>query len=146
MCRQEWPARQDQVAVATDAVMDVHLEEMAGRLETVHEQTRLVVVAGSASVASDFLQANQVGLLGLHRPRPVGERRELAHEEPVVAEIVNAVKIAARKHKDSPSVENDPKYHEEMGKLYRQHVLKEQPTLSIIGLSGKRKNETVTIN
>jgi uncharacterized radical SAM superfamily Fe-S cluster-containing enzyme len=33
----------------------------------------------------------------------------------------------------------DPKYHEEMAKLYRQHVLKEQPTLSIQGLGGKKK-------
>jgi len=34
----------------------------------------------------------------------------------------------------------DPKYHEEMAKLYRQHVLKEQPTLSIQGLGGKKKS------
>jgi len=31
----------------------------------------------------------------------------------------------------------DPKYHQEMAKLYRQHVLKEQPTLQIQGLGGK---------
>jgi hypothetical protein len=63
-----------------------------------------------------------------------------------IAKNAREEKLAARKHKDSPSVENDPKYHEEMAKLYRQHVLKEQPTLSIIGLSGKKKNETVSIN
>src|SRR5581483_5258945 len=34
----------------------------------------------------------------------------------------------------------DPKYHEEMAKLYRQHVLKEQPTLQIQGLGGKKKS------
>src|SRR5499427_1564407 len=33
----------------------------------------------------------------------------------------------------------DPKHHEEMAKLYRQHVLKEQPTLQIQGLGGKKK-------
>jgi hypothetical protein len=63
-----------------------------------------------------------------------------------IAKNAREEKLAARKHKDSPSVENDPKYHEEMAKLYRQHVLKEQPTLSIIGLGGKKKNETVSIN
>ncbi len=35
--------------------------------------------------------------------------------------------------------EHDPRYHEEMAKLYREHVLKEQPTLQIQGLSGKKK-------
>jgi len=33
----------------------------------------------------------------------------------------------------------DPKYHKEMAKLYRQHVLKEQPTLQIQGLGGKKR-------
>jgi len=34
------------------------------------------------------------------------------------------------------------KQHDEMAKLYRQHVLKEQPTLQIQGLgSGKKKEE-----
>ena len=40
----------------------------------------------------------------------------------------------------------DVKYHEEMAKLYRQHVLKEQPTLQIVRLGGKKKQETVTVN
>ena len=31
------------------------------------------------------------------------------------------------------------KQHDEMAKLYRQHVLKEQPTLQIQGLGGKKK-------
>jgi 7,8-dihydro-6-hydroxymethylpterin dimethyltransferase len=35
--------------------------------------------------------------------------------------------------------EHDPRYHEEMAKLYREHVLKEQPTLQIQGLGGKKK-------
>jgi hypothetical protein len=34
--------------------------------------------------------------------------------------------------------ENDAKYHEEMAKLYRQHVLKEQPTIQIQGLGSRR--------
>jgi uncharacterized radical SAM superfamily Fe-S cluster-containing enzyme len=32
----------------------------------------------------------------------------------------------------------DTKYHQEMAKLYRQHVLKEQPTIEIQGLGGRR--------
>jgi 7,8-dihydro-6-hydroxymethylpterin dimethyltransferase len=35
--------------------------------------------------------------------------------------------------------EQDPRHHEEMARLYRQHVLKEQPTLQIQGLGGKKK-------
>jgi len=34
----------------------------------------------------------------------------------------------------------DPRHHEEMARLYRQHVLKEQPTIQIKGLGGKRKS------
>src|ERR671931_484523 len=34
----------------------------------------------------------------------------------------------------------DTKYHQEMAKLYRQHVLKEQPTIQIQGLGGKKKS------
>jgi hypothetical protein len=35
----------------------------------------------------------------------------------------------------------DPKHHEEMAKLYRQHVLKEQPTIQIQGLGGGSKKK-----
>ena len=35
-------------------------------------------------------------------------------------------------------------YDLEMAKLYRQHVLKEQPTLQIQGLGGKKKDDVVT--
>ena len=33
----------------------------------------------------------------------------------------------------------DARYHEEMAKLYAQHVLKEQPMLQIQGLGGPKK-------
>jgi len=46
-------------------------------------------------------------------------------------------KLKARQHKDEP--EKDKRYHEEMARLYRQEVLKEQPTLQIQGLGGKKK-------
>ena len=46
--------------------------------------------------------------------------------------------MAARAREHEKKLE-DPKHHEEMAKLYRQHVLKEQPTLQIRGLGGKKK-------
>jgi len=39
--------------------------------------------------------------------------------------------------------EHDPRYHDEMAKLYRQHVLKEQPTVPIQGLGGPKKKQQV---
>jgi hypothetical protein len=50
-----------------------------------------------------------------------------------IAKNARDEKLAARKK------EQDPKYHTEMAKLYAQHVLKEQPTLQIQGLGGKKK-------
>src|SRR4029077_703278 len=52
-----------------------------------------------------------------------------------IAKNAREEKLQAR-HKD-----NDPKHHEEMAKLYAQHVLKEQPTIQIQGLSGKKKQD-----
>ena len=54
-----------------------------------------------------------------------------------IAKNAREEKLKARQHKD------DPKYHEEMAKLYRQHVLKEQPTLQIQGLGGAKKKQDV---
>ena len=51
----------------------------------------------------------------------------------LVARMTRDEKLAQRKK------EQDPKYHAEMAKLYAQHVLKEQPTLQIQGLGGKKK-------
>jgi hypothetical protein len=58
-----------------------------------------------------------------------------------IAKNAREEKLKARQHNqaDAAGANKDPKYHEEMAKLYRQHVLKEQPTLSIIGLGGKKK-------
>jgi 7,8-dihydro-6-hydroxymethylpterin dimethyltransferase len=44
-------------------------------------------------------------------------------------------KLQAR-HKD----DKDARYHEEMARLYRKEVLKEQPTLQIQGLGGRKKS------
>src|SRR6186997_1178221 len=50
-----------------------------------------------------------------------------------IAKNAREEKLAQRKK------EQDPTYHAEMAKLYAQHVLKEQPTLQIQGLGGKKK-------
>src|SRR4249919_2442566 len=54
-----------------------------------------------------------------------------------IAKNAREEKLQARKK------EHDPHYHDEMSKLYRQHVLKEQPTLQIQGLSGPKKKQNV---
>src|SRR5258705_13797709 len=54
-----------------------------------------------------------------------------------IAKNAREEKLAARQHKDDQ--EKDARYHQEMAKLYAQHVLKEQPTLQIQGLGGKKK-------
>ncbi|MFN7980941.1 MAG: radical SAM protein [Vicinamibacterales bacterium] len=54
-------------------------------------------------------------------------------DEAGIAKNAREEKLAARKK------EADPKYHAEMAKLYAQHVLKEQPTIQIQGLGGKKK-------
>jgi tetraether lipid synthase len=57
-----------------------------------------------------------------------------------IAKNAREEKLKARHHKDAqPDLNDDPRYHEEMAKLYAQHVLKQQPTLQIQGLGGKKK-------
>src|SRR5690349_16515018 len=55
-----------------------------------------------------------------------------------IAKNAREEKLKARQHKDDKA-DNDAKYHEEMARLYRQHVLKEQPTIQIQGLGGAKK-------
>ena len=50
-----------------------------------------------------------------------------------IAKNAREEKLKARQHKD-----DDTRYNEEMARLYRQHVLKEQPTIQIQGLGGKK--------
>jgi uncharacterized radical SAM superfamily Fe-S cluster-containing enzyme len=59
-----------------------------------------------------------------------------------IAKNAREEKLRARQHKDEPA---DARYHEEMAKLYRQHVLKEQPTLQIQGLGGKKKTDVAPV-
>jgi uncharacterized radical SAM superfamily Fe-S cluster-containing enzyme len=56
-----------------------------------------------------------------------------------IAKNAREEKLKARKHADHQG-EPDAKYHEDMARLYRQHVLKEQPTIQIQGLGGKQKS------
>src|SRR5712692_6029071 len=56
-----------------------------------------------------------------------------------IAKNAREEKRAARKHKTHEELAKDAAYNAEMAKLYAQHVLKEQPTLQIQGLGGKKK-------
>ena len=64
-----------------------------------------------------------------------------------IAKNAREEKLKARQHKDQrgngagTQHDHDAAYHEEMGKLYRQHVLKERPTIQIQGLGGKKKQD-----
>jgi hypothetical protein len=60
-----------------------------------------------------------------------------------IAKNAREEKLKARQQKDhggeGAGPTSDPGYHEEMAKLYRQHVMREQPTLQIQGLGGRRQ-------
>jgi hypothetical protein len=58
-----------------------------------------------------------------------------------IAKNAREEKLAAqaRKHKTPEEIAKEAAHNAEMAKLYAQHVLKEQPTLQIQGLGGKKK-------
>src|SRR5215217_1734077 len=56
-----------------------------------------------------------------------------------IAKNAREEKLAARKHKTPEELAQEAAHNAEMAKLYAQHVLKEQPTLQIQGLGGKKK-------
>src|SRR5712672_3669549 len=56
-----------------------------------------------------------------------------------IAKNARDEKLAARKHKTPEEAAREAAHNAEMAKLYAQHVLKEQPTLQIQGLGGKKK-------
>jgi 7,8-dihydro-6-hydroxymethylpterin dimethyltransferase len=62
-------------------------------------------------------------------------------DEKGIAKNAREEKLKARSRGQADG--QDEKYHEEMAKLYRQHVLKEQPTLQIQGLGGAKKKQDV---
>src|SRR5437588_5586615 len=57
-----------------------------------------------------------------------------------IAKNAREEKLAARKHKTAEDLAKEAAHNAEMAKLYAQHVLKEQPTISIQGLGGKKKS------
>src|SRR5205814_4780433 len=57
-----------------------------------------------------------------------------------IAKNAREEKAAARKHKTEEEAAAEAARNAEMAKLYAQHVLKEQPTLQIQGLGGKKKS------
>src|SRR5436853_949339 len=58
-----------------------------------------------------------------------------------IAKNAREEKLRARQQKSPDEVAKDAAYNAEMAKLYAQHVLKEQPTLQIQGLGGKKKQD-----
>src|SRR5436309_14663967 len=56
-----------------------------------------------------------------------------------IAKNAREEKLKARQHKTPEEAATEAAHNAEMAKLYRQHVLKEQPTLQIHGLGGKKK-------
>ena len=67
--------------------------------------------------------------LGIAKNAREEKLRARAHSAGVTPERTKAPEEVAR----------EAAHHEEMAKLYRQQVLKEQPTLQIQGLGGKKK-------
>jgi hypothetical protein len=57
-----------------------------------------------------------------------------------IAKNAREEKAAARKQRTPEDLAKDAAHNAEMAKLYAQHVLKEQPTLQIQGLGGKKKS------
>jgi hypothetical protein len=60
-----------------------------------------------------------------------------------IAKNAREEKLAARKSKAPEEIAKEAAHNAEMAKLYAQHVLKEQPTLQILGLGGKKKQQDV---
>jgi hypothetical protein len=56
-----------------------------------------------------------------------------------IAKNAREEKLLARAREHENRLTDDERHHQEMARLYRQHVLKEQPTLQIQGLGGKKK-------
>src|SRR5262249_32789149 len=64
-------------------------------------------------------------------------------DEKGIAKNAREEKMLARAREHEKKLGDQDAYHEEMAKLYRQHVLKEQPTLQIQGLGGAKKKQDV---
>jgi hypothetical protein len=96
------------------------------------EHGRHEIFAGNKNVPLPTLEHK----LALN-PEAVAAGAQTDLDELGIAKNAREEKLNKRDHKD------DPKYHEEMARLYRQQVLKEQPTIQIQGLGGPKKKSNV---
>jgi tetraether lipid synthase len=96
------------------------------------EHGRHEIFAGNKNVPLPTLEHK----LALN-PEAVAAGAQTDLDELGIAKNAREEKLNKRDHKD------DPKYHEEMARLYRQTVLKEQPTIQIQGLGGPKKKSNV---
>ena len=69
-------------------------------------------------------------------PAAVAAGKQTDLDEAGIAKTAREEKLRAR----AAAKQVDPE-HAKMAELYRQHVLKEQPTLQIQGLGGKKKSD-----
>jgi hypothetical protein len=97
------------------------------------EHGRHEIFAGNKSVPLDStahtLKLNEAAVLA-------GAQTDL--DDLGIAKNAREEKAAARKRKTPEEIAREAAHNAEMAKLYAQHVLKEQPTLQIQGLGGRR--------
>src|SRR6476620_3130002 len=98
------------------------------------EHGRHEIFAGGKSVD---LNSTQHSLVLNEEAVAKGKQTDL--DERGIAKNAREEKLAARKHRTP----EEARHHDEMAKLYAQHVLKEQPTLQIQGLGGPKKKQDV---
>src|SRR5580765_813288 len=98
------------------------------------EHGRHEIFAGGKSVD---LNSTQHSLVLNEEAVRAGAQTDL--DELGIAKNAREEKLAARNHRTP----EEARHHEEMAKLYAQHVLKEQPTLQIQGLGGPKKKQDV---
>jgi hypothetical protein len=72
----------------------------------------------------------------------VAAGRQTDLDELGIAKNAREEKLQARKKQLTP---DELRHHEDMERLYRQQVLKEQPTIQIQGLGTRRKQEVAEV-
>ena len=72
----------------------------------------------------------------------VAAGRQTDLDELGIAKNAREEKLQARKKQLTP---DELRHHEDMERLYRQQVLKEQPTIQIQGLRARRKQEVAEV-
>jgi uncharacterized radical SAM superfamily Fe-S cluster-containing enzyme len=98
------------------------------------EHGRHEIFAGNKSVP---LSSTQHSLVLNQEAVRAGAQHDL--DDLGIAKNAREEKLKARTHKAPEDAAREEAHNAEMARLYRQHVLKEQPTLQIQGLGGGRK-------